>query len=312
MRKTFLKILERYPEESQRVFKQNEFADFIRRESSEVIRKKIIDKERYIVKSSPGQGNWADVPWIGIFDRTITSSAQDGFYIVYLFRSDMQGLFLSLNQGVTSIKEKYGSRVGDALKRNASNFYGMLNPSTKGLIEGQINLEASTILSKLYEKGAIISKYYDSGNLPEDSDLEKDLVYFVELYLDLTRRNAIRTNKEEKEDDEVGLGIEDFTNLREHKRIERNQSLAKSVKKKHGYTCKACGFNFYEVYGEIGKEFIEAHHLTPISMLKGQRVFLNPKTDFTVLCSNCHRMIHKTDVVDKVEEFRIRYLTQKN
>jgi 5-methylcytosine-specific restriction protein A len=35
---------------------------------------------------------------------------------------------------------------------------------------------------------------------------------------------------------------------------------------------------------------------------------LDPLKDFTVLCSNCHRMIHKTEFVDRVEEFKAKYL----
>jgi 5-methylcytosine-specific restriction enzyme A len=31
----------------------------------------------------------------------------------------------------------------------------------------------------------------------------------------------------------------------------------------------------------------------PVSHLKGNRVSRNPKTDFVVLCPNCHRMIHR-------------------
>lgn len=35
-------------------------------------------------------------------DRLITNTARQGFYIVYLFRSDLSGVYLSLKKGVTS------------------------------------------------------------------------------------------------------------------------------------------------------------------------------------------------------------------
>jgi 5-methylcytosine-specific restriction protein A len=62
---------------------------------------------RYKVEGSAGKGNWAGCPWISVFDVSITESAQSGYYPVYLFREDMTGLYLSLNQGVTEVREKY-------------------------------------------------------------------------------------------------------------------------------------------------------------------------------------------------------------
>jgi 5-methylcytosine-specific restriction protein A len=51
--------------------------------------------------------------------------------------------------------------------------------------------------------------------------------------------------------------------------------------------------NFENIYGELGRNFIEAHHLVPISRLGAIKIHLNVKNDFAVLCSNCHSMIHK-------------------
>jgi 5-methylcytosine-specific restriction enzyme A len=57
-------------------------------------------------------------------------------------------------------------------------------------------------------------------------------------------------------------------------------------------------------YGEIGAGYIEAHHLTPFSELKGRPTQLDPKTDFAVLCPNCHRMLHKKSPPFTPEELR--------
>jgi len=94
--------------------------------------------------------------------------------------------------------------------------------------------------------------------------------------------------------------------MREHKRIERNQKIAKKAKQFHGYNCQVCNANFTIVYGEIGKNYSEAHHLTPLSVLKlkGSKVSLNPYTDFAVLCSNCHRMIHKSNYIGDITAFK--------
>jgi 5-methylcytosine-specific restriction protein A len=59
----------------------------------------------------------------------------------------------------------------------------------------------------------------------------------------------------------------------------------------------ACNFDFGEIYGERGKGFIEVHHINPVSTLKSESQ-TNPKDDLIVLCSNCHRMVHRKS--DKV------------
>lgn len=73
---------------------------------------------------------------------------------------------------------------------------------------------------------------------------------------------------------------------------ERNQDLRAAAVKYHGVTCKVCGFDFGKVYGDRGKDYIEVHHLIPVSTLK-EETKVDPKKDMTVLCSNCHRMIHR-------------------
>ena len=46
------------------------------------------------------------VPWVTTFNTNITKSTQKGYYIVYLFHPEGKGVYLSLNQGWSEIKEK--------------------------------------------------------------------------------------------------------------------------------------------------------------------------------------------------------------
>ena len=66
----------------------------------------IVDSKDYLITGSVGQGNWATVPWVCIFDRAITTSATKGVYIVYLLAKDGNTLYLTFNQGCTKIREK--------------------------------------------------------------------------------------------------------------------------------------------------------------------------------------------------------------
>jgi predicted HNH restriction endonuclease len=101
------------------------------------------------------------------------------------------------------------------------------------------------------------------------------------------------------------LSIEEQARYLLHKRIERNPKAAAAAKKHHGCKCQGCGLKFEEKYGEIGAGFIEVHHRRPLSTLKkGQTVKYNVAKDFAVLCSNCHRMIHRTADPSDLDGFR--------
>lgn len=305
-------FLDEYPKAVERRFAGDAVADFIRKEVPSVLNEAIGPNARYVTHGSAGQGNWARAPWAAIYDRFITESAQDGYYIVYLVREDFGGVYLSLNQGITSARKQYGGEAKRALRVRSADFLARLGSLTDGLTTGAIDLAASGTanLSAYYEAGNICSIYYPRERIPDDSVLEEDLRRFVDLYFALTSCEAVLFERADAEEDEVSLGEEDLRKLREHKRVERNRKLAHRAKLAHGYTCKACGFDFQAKYGRIGHEFIEAHHLTPLAEFKGQKLTLDTKKDFTVLCSNCHRMIHRTAFVNNVEEFQAAYLVK--
>jgi hypothetical protein len=74
-------------------------------------------------------------------------------------------------------------------------------------------------------------------------------------------------------------------------RRERDPKLRDDALALHGLDCMACGFNFGQVYGAIGKGFVEVHHVVPLA--EAGKSMTNSATDLIVLCSNCHRMIHR-------------------
>lgn len=96
-----------------------------------------------------------------------------------------------------------------------------------------------------------------------------------------------------QEDDEFSEGK---LLLKKHLQRERNPKLISEAKKtffaKNGRLfCEVCGFDFKEKYGELGENFIEAHHTKPIStMSDGETTKIE---DITMVCSNCHSMIHR-------------------
>lgn len=92
-----------------------------------------------------------------------------------------------------------------------------------------------------------------------------------------------------------------------HKVRERDRKIIEAKKKrvlkeKGILKCEACDFDFEKTYGELGKGYIECHHLIPLSNFQ-----VNKETkleDLALLCSNCHRMIHKNLNIMTIEEFK--------
>lgn len=54
--------------------------------------------------------------------------------------------------------------------------------------------------------------------------------------------------------------------------------------------CEVCGFDFADSYGEVGAGYIEVHHILPLHASGPVTTRLE---DLALLCSNCHRMIHR-------------------
>ncbi|MDB5272953.1 MAG: putative restriction endonuclease [Chitinophagaceae bacterium] len=292
--------LTEYLSAKQTTFAGNILADKLRNEFPKEIESIIVDKTRYKVVGSPGMGNWAECPWIAILDTLITDSVQSGYYPVFLFKADMSGVYLSLNQGVTIVKENYKKDTKKVLKLRAEDFRAKLDIDPKDLLD--IDLSSDGLNAKLYEAGNIIAKYYPLEELPSSEKLRLDIFHFLKLYEELTFNDTQLS--EEKQ-----LTAIEKKQYRLHFRIERNSSIAKQVKKVKGYICEACDFDFNSKYHDLGFEFIEAHHLKPISTLGIGKFEINLQTDFVVLCSNCHSMIHRLS--DPSDLNRLREIIQK-
>ena len=91
--------------------------------------------------------------------------------------------------------------------------------------------------------------------------------------------------------------------VKERAFFKRNTRLVKKAKEHFGYVCQACGFDFEKTYGILGKEYIECHHVNPLSERLGAEISSTIE-DVRVVCSNCHRMLHRNETPLTVEELR--------
>lgn len=106
-------------------------------------------------------------------------------------------------------------------------------------------------------------------------------------------------------DTEEGEEGQALTRLHHHR--ERNTRLVRRKKERAledtgELQCEVCGFDFTVAYGDREDGFIECHHNRPLSELKSRQT--TKLTDLSLVCANCHRMIHRKRPWLSVEELR--------
>jgi hypothetical protein len=87
----------------------------------------------------------------------------------------------------------------------------------------------------------------------------------------------------------------------------RNASLSRDAKEFFGMVCQGCGFEFSVYYGDLGKGYIECHHLNPLSERSRKEWtedILIRLDQVTVLCANCHRMVHRVKPALSIQELK--------
>ena len=94
---------------------------------------------------------------------------------------------------------------------------------------------------------------------------------------------------------------------RVHYYKERNPKIIKQKKEQaldlyNKLICEACSFDFEYKYKDLGKGFIECHHTKPIATLNAKST--TKLEDLALVCSNCHRMIHRTTPCKTINEIK--------
>nr|WP_287410259.1 DUF3578 domain-containing protein [Pseudodesulfovibrio sp.] len=306
--------LERIGTEYSKAIKQNfsghPLAENIRRNAPNAIKNALGSMSNGLhIKASCGQGKWATVPWIAIFNPLVTTTATRGYYVVYLFNVHNNDVYLSLNQGATAVFDEFNTNKGSTiLADRASLICSRMRDRTSTYNVDSIDLGGTGMLPRGYEAGHAFGTQYDINNLPENDVLRTDLQRICRDYYSLIYRGGISPSYEVGAEDSPSdkkQTIEEIRQYKVHKLIERNGNTSRKVKKIQGYRCRACHMSFVEKYGELGKEFIEAHHLIPLANLeKGVATEYDIEKDFAVLCANCHRMIHQLDDSSNLQELK--------
>ena len=161
-----------------KVDKTEAFYPLIRKDIPQEI-KSIIGSE-YLVTGSVGRGVRTAYPWVGIFNPEITKSAQHGLYVVYLFKKDMSGFYLSLNQGITYFKDRFKKESYDKAIQMAEHFRGIIGETRFSKTGIDLGSEKRD-LGYGYQCTNIVSKYYHFEDY-SDQELRDDLRDMMKLY----------------------------------------------------------------------------------------------------------------------------------
>lgn len=145
----------------------------------------IVKSATHLITGSVGQGNWATVPWVCIFDRSITTSATKGVYIVYLLSKDGQTLYLTFNQGCTDIRKVNSKKETIKIMREKAAEIISRIDSRGFRSDEDVNLgDGLTELAELYQRGIVFYKAYHKGAVPAEDELQSDLRKMMDIYND--------------------------------------------------------------------------------------------------------------------------------
>ncbi|PIB24046.1 hypothetical protein BFP76_02015 [Amylibacter kogurei] len=301
--KGLAKLTSEYETQSTSPIKDNPFAQFVTNELSAIFQD-ILPTEFNCV-SSVGKGRWTFVPWVAVFHPLITESAQKGYYIVYLVNNADKTISLSLNQGVAQITEEFGNNKSacQELASRAKTMRSRVERIPPRLTQSSIDLGDAKGPTSGYEAGHVLGRTYTLDDLANNNTVEEDLFAILGVYKELITSNGY-SELPNKEETGIELSIMEKKKLSLHKKFDGRGNTSK-FKKSMGYKCMVCEFDFEETYGELGREYIEAHHLTPFADLEIDAFRTLTEKDFAMLCANCHRMIHRQDDVSDLEALKL-------
>ena len=345
-----LQVLNQYSNARNEDFGNHSLSIHIRRKLKSAIYDEAgLDPNIYHVVGSVGQGQWAEVPWLSVYMRDITISATKGYYIVYLFNADGSGVYVSLNQGWTYFKEKYGTKKGvDMIKRTAHIMREKLNTISYDMKLFTINLKGRGPLAKGYEAGHICGTFYDAKNFPNSEKVVADLHSLIKVYGEIQKIKGMREIDELNDFlllEEDGLFLEDSVSeenfqkevqekisegssgekvdqklprrfpvrSREGKEsYPRRSNVSAEALKEAGYECLIDGSHKTFTSKATKSQYVESHHIVPMSKQERYEYELDQSANIASLCPNCHRLIHLGADIEREELLRALYLQRRD
>lgn len=150
--------------------------------------------KNYSIKSHPGQGGWASVPWIEI-------SRRKDVYVTYLFKADCSGVYLSLQQKADGMSKSKLIETTSKLRNSIKNIL-IYNEFTFDEIDLGKGVSGSAVK---YNYSNIISKYYSKETLPSNDVIKSELSRLLDIYDKLQLNSDFNDTSDSKVDRQMNI-----------------------------------------------------------------------------------------------------------
>lgn len=257
----------------------------------------------------------SDLKWLAIYDENMNDKEFIKNINFYMTLDDSNNFELQSYKNKLPIKIQYKLE----LKKYAGLEYLTLNNNYYETTYGVMYLVSSRVLKnfQFYMKMKLKNHEIMSQKLGYKDGIE--ITSFYVKYSELSQgavessselisvlRKEVKNNYNELSNNDVDLYISKLLNIhaKEDKLFiegakvevtqniyERNSDARRECIERLGLSCKICGYNFEEHFGDLGKGLIHIHHKVPISQI-GTEYKIDPINDLIPVCPNCHLFIH--------------------
>lgn len=220
-----------------------------------------------------------------------------------------QGRMSLRNVSVDSLPEALMNAFGTSVDGRISETRYVRNLKQNHNFTKEVDPTGSDFTKRIYKES--LKKVLET--VPEE--YQNDFYRGYHWNCEVTKRVRRATDQdinwdEETQHEEVDGRAEGKKKVYYTTKYERSSKNREDAIRIHGIKCMICGFDYEEKYGELGKGYIEVHHIKPLSELD-EEVVINPETDLICVCSNCHRMLHRfKNYIVSVEE--LKHIVQDN
>lgn len=209
------------------------------------------------------------------------------------------------SDAVKDLYEKYGMSKGSA---------GDYIQNLKKMLQGEKYTRTLNPYATEHYLGNIAKDFGAESLQLALSALEQHLDYYQSLphggpqhdnraLLECYKRGVFDRKIYPDEVDDVPILIEGAKRQVVVNAYERNPEARRKCIESYGCFCQGCGFDFFECYGEIGKDFIHVHHLVEISSIANEYE-VDPVRDLRPVCPNCHAMLHRRKPAFTIDELK--------
>jgi 5-methylcytosine-specific restriction protein A len=288
-----------------------------------------LSSNKYAVTGSIGKGRPSDIPWIGLFDKGVTNSAQEGYYIVFLFDQELKGVYLCLELGWTQFEKKFGLTQGKIEIAKSLNIAQNIIGETESFNQDKIDLLSNGRLARGYAAGVVTSKYYPLENFPDNHQIIKDLNVLINKYQSLKKiigNNPLSIiNYASEEFFQTEIQNKEYTKIKEGPKkkesievnskrttASRDPNVAKEALYLASFKCEVNNEHSTFISSATNHQYVEAHHLIPLMYSHDFEYSLDVPENIISLCPNCHRAFHHAKSEVKIKLITYFYKNRAN